>query len=133
MSLVEFVLARLGASAIRPQHQQLIPEPIPSMATWSPRRSRPCSMPNAIVTGSAAAPVLPSVSTVAEVDGRIESERFEHQLSMGNAHLVAERAVECRRAPNRSLPGTARNVSAPTATPRRISSSLSVCMNVSKP
>ena len=39
-------------------------EPMPSMPTRSPFRSRPCSIPMAMVTGSAAEPVLPSHSKV---------------------------------------------------------------------
>ena len=74
--------------------RQLIPEPMPSMATRSSARSRPCSMPRAIVIGSAAEPVLPSVSSVAKSICGFEAQRFEHQLAMGDADLVAERAID---------------------------------------
>ena len=49
-----------------PSIRQLMPEPMPSMATRSPGVSRPCSMPSAIVIGKATEPVLPRVSTVAK-------------------------------------------------------------------
>ena len=89
----------------------LMPEPMPSMATRSSFSRWPCSMPIAAVIGSATEPVLPRCSTVAKSAAKRQAERFEHQLAMGDAHLMAKRLVDSVGASSRLRPETPRSTS----------------------
>ena len=77
-----------------PSMTTLIPEPIPSRATRSPAERWPCSIPSAAVIGRATEPVLPSKSKRGVVDRRVEPQRFQQQLAMGAADLVAKGLVD---------------------------------------
>ena len=71
----------------------LIPEPIPIIATRSPLRRWPRSIPIAAVIGRATEPVLPSVSKVLKSIGRAKPQGLQEELAMGAADLVAEGLV----------------------------------------
>ena len=72
----------------------LIPEPMPSIATWSSFGQMPVFDAQRHRQRQGHRAGVAQHFDRGEIDRRLQAERFEHQLAMGHADLVAKRLVD---------------------------------------